>query len=114
MSKLNLKDFMRKYNLKDDPNNETGSQRVCNYPISPRDSKILSDRGFINIDNGERQGVQWTCFIVKDNKSHYFDKFGGQPDKLLLNEIRKPTIYINHEIQDIDSNLCVSYCSYFL
>ena len=43
---------MEKYNLKDQTMNESDLQKVYNYNIYPRDSKILSDRGFVNIDNG--------------------------------------------------------------
>ena len=71
MKVLNFKDFMKKYNLKNDTMNESELQKVCNYPIYPRDSKIYSDRGFVNIDNGAQGGTHWTCFIVKDNKSYY-------------------------------------------
>ena len=52
-------------------------------------------------------------FIVKDNKSFYFDLFGGQPDKFLSNQLPKPIIYHNYEIQDINSKLCGSYSLYF-
>ena len=57
-------------------------------------------------------GTHWICFIVKDNKSYYFDSFGGQPDKFLLEQIPKPIKYYNYKIQDINSKLCRSYCSY--
>ena len=60
--------------------NESELQRVFNYHIYRRDSKIYSDRGFINIDNGGMGGSHWKYFIVKDKKSFYFDSFGGQPD----------------------------------
>ena len=60
---------MRKYNLKDDTVNESELQRVYNYPIYPRDSKVCSDKGFVNIDNGSIGGTHCTCFIVKDKKS---------------------------------------------
>ena len=113
MQVLNFKDFMKKYNLKNYTINESQLQSIYNYPIYPRDSKIYSDRGFVNIDNGSQGGTHWTCFIVKDNKSYYFDSFGGQPDKFLLNHLAKPIIYHNYKIQDINSNLCGSYCLYF-
>ena len=93
--------------------NEFELQKVYNYPIYPRDSKIYSDRGFVNIDNGAQGGTHWTCFIVKDNKSFYFDSFGGHPDKFLLKQLPKPIIYHNYKIQDINSKLCGSYCLYF-
>ena len=53
-------------------------------------------------------GTHWTCFMVKDNKSYYFDSFGGQPDRCLLNELPKPIIYQKYKIQDINSRLCGS------
>ena len=113
MKVLNFISFMKKYNLKNDTMNESELQRVYNYAIYPRDSKIYSDKGFVNIDNGSQGGSHWTCFIVKDNKSFYFDSFGGQPDKFLLNQLPKPIIYHNYKIQDINSRLCDSYVLYF-
>ena len=41
---------MKKYNLKNDTLNESQLQEIYNYPIYPRDSKIYSDKGFVNID----------------------------------------------------------------
>ena len=93
--------------------NESQLQRIYNYPIYPRDSKISSDQGFVNIDNGRMGGSHWTCFIVKDINSYYFDSFGVQPDKFLLNQLPKPMIYHIYKIQDIYSKLCGSYCLYF-
>ena len=113
MKVLHFDDFMKKYNLKNDTMNESELQRVYIYPIYPRDSKIYLDKGFVNIDNGCQGGTHWTCFIVKDNKSFYFDSFGVQPDNFLLNQLPKPVIYHNYEIQDINSKLCGSYCLYF-
>ena len=52
---------MKKYNLKDDTMNESRLQRVYDYSIYPRDSKIYSDKGFVNIDNGSQGGTNWTC-----------------------------------------------------
>ena len=113
MKVSNFEDFMKKYKLKNDTMNESQLQKIYNYPIYPRDSKIYSDRGFVNIDNGSQSGTHWTCFVVKDNKSYYFDSFGGQPDKFLLNQLSKPIIYHNYKIQDINSKICGSNCSYF-
>ena len=84
MKVLNFKDFLKK-KLKNDTMNESKLQKIYIYPIYPRDSKIYSDRGFVNIDNGSQGGTHWTCFIVKDEKSFYFDSFGVQPDKFLFN-----------------------------
>ena len=113
MKIITFRDFMKKYKLKNDTKNESQLQKIYDYPIYPRDSKIYSDRGFINIDDGKLGGSHWTCFIVKDNKSYYFDSFGRSPDKLQLIQLPKPIVYHNCKIQDINSKLCGSYCSYF-
>ena len=113
MKVLYFKDFMKEYNLKNDTMNESRLQKIYNYPIYPRHSKIYSDKEFVNIDNGSMGGSHWVCFIVKDNKSYYFDSFGGQPDRFLLIQLQKPIIYHNYKIQDINSKLCDSYCLYF-
>ena len=97
---LNFEDFVKKHNIKNDTMNESNLQRVYNYRINPRDSKINSDEGFVNVDNGSQGGTHWTCFIVKDKISYYFDSFGGTPDKLLLNQLPKPKTYHNYKLQD--------------
>ena len=48
-------------------------------------------------------GTHWTCSIVKDRKSYYFDSVGGQSDKFLLNHLPKPIIFHNYKIQYINS-----------
>ena len=113
MKILSFKDFMKKYKLKNDTMNESQLQKIYNYNIYLRDSKINSDKGFVNIDNGFQGGSHWCVFYVKNNKSYYFDSFGGQPDRFLLNQLPKPIIYHNYKIQDINSKLCGSYCLYF-
>ena len=104
---------MKKYKLENDIMNESDLQKTYNYPICPRDSKIYSDKGFVNIDNGAKGGTHWTAYIIKNNKSYYFGSFGGQPDKLLLNHSPKPIIYHIYKIQDVNSQLCGSFCLYF-
>ena len=106
MKVLNFRDFMRKFNLKNDTMNEPQLQTVYIYPIYPRDSKIYSDRGFVNVDIGSQGGTHCTTLYVKNNKSINFDSFVGQPDKLLLNQLPKPIIYHFYKIQDINSKLC--------
>ena len=110
---LNFEDFMKKYNLKIDTMNESKLQRVYDYSIYPRDSKIYLDKGFVKIVDGSVGGYHWTCFYIKDNKSYYLDSFGGQPDKFLLNQLPKPIIYHNYKIEDINTKLCGTYCLYF-
>ena len=58
--------------------------------------KLKSDRGFVNIDDGSQGGTHWTYFIIKNNKSFFFDSFGGQPDEFLLNQLPEPILYITN------------------
>ena len=98
MEALNIKVFMKKYNSKNDTMNESEVKRNYIYPIYPRDSKIITDKGFINLDDGRMRATHWTCFTVKGTKSYYFDSCGGQPDKYLLNQLSKQIIYHNYKI----------------
>ena len=50
-------------------------------------------------------GTHCTCSYIKGNKSYYFDSFGGQPDKFLLNQLPTPIFYHNYKIQDLNSKL---------
>ena len=63
---------MKKNILKKDTKDESELQRVYLYSIYPRDSKIYSDKGFINKDDGSQGGTHWNFFIVKDGKSYCF------------------------------------------
>ena len=81
--------------------------------ICPRDSKKYPDKSFVGIDNGSMGGSHWCASDVKNRKSFYFDSFGGQPDKFLPNQLHKPKIYHSYKMQDENSNLCGSSCSYF-
>ena len=110
---LNFKDFMEKYNLKNNTMSESELQRDYKYPTYPRGSRLYSDKRFVKIDDGSQGGSHWTCFIVKDNKSYFFDSFGVQPDKFVLNQLPKPITYHDYKIQDINSKLCGSYSLYF-
>ena len=75
--------------------NESDLQKKYFYPISPRDSKVYSDKIFVNIDNDRMSGSHWICFIVNGNKSYFFESFGGQPETFLLNQLPKPITYHN-------------------
>ena len=92
MKVSNFKDFMKKDDFLKDTVNELELERIYNYQMYPRDSKIYSDRRFVNIDAGSVNGTHWVCFIVKDSESYYFDPFGGTLDQFLLKQLPKPII----------------------
>ena len=105
--------ILRKNIIKKRYHDELELQKVYTYPKNPRDCKIYSKKGYVNIENGAQGGNHWTCFIIKNNNSFYFDSFGGQPDIFPLNQLPKPIIYQTYKIQQINSKLCGSYSLYF-
>ena len=89
MKALNFRDFIKKHKLKNDTMKESQLQKIYNYPIYPRVSKIY----FIFYSKSVL--FYKTCFIVKSNKSFYFESFDGQLDKFPLNQLFKPLIHHN-------------------
>ena len=69
MKILNFEDFMKKYNLKNDTMEDSEIQRVYKHPIYVRGSRLCSDIGSVNLDNGSQGGIHWCCFSIKDNQS---------------------------------------------
>ena len=44
MKILNFKDFMKKYNLKNNFMNESELQKIYNYPLCPKNSKNIQTK----------------------------------------------------------------------
>ena len=63
MSMLSLKKLKKKKFFKNDTMNKSDLGKIYNFPIYPRDSKIYSDKRFINNDN--EAGTHWCCFLIK-------------------------------------------------
>ena len=55
---------MKKIVLKKDTMNESELQRIYNYPINPSDSKISSDKRFVNIGKAGMGRTHWVCFYI--------------------------------------------------
>ena len=47
-------------------------------------------------------GTHWTCFVLEDNISYYFDSFGCQPNNFLLQQLPKPKIYLCYIIHNTE------------
>ena len=100
MKIINFRAFLKKSNLENGTMNDSELQRVYNYKIFPGDCKINSEKEFVNIDDGVQGGTHWICFIVQNIKSFYFNSFGGQLDKFLLNQLPKPISYHKNKTRE--------------
>ena len=89
------------------------SKKFFNYHFYPRFSKIITDKRFVNTDNGQLGGTHWTSFYKKDKRSFYFDSVGGQPGRFLLQQSPKLKIYHNSETRYMNPRLCGTVCLYF-
>ena len=83
---------MKTCNSKTDTLVESELQRIYKYHIYPNDSKKLTSKVFLIIDDGSQGGPHWVFLIIEDKKPIYFGSFGGQPYKFLLNQLYKKNI----------------------
>jgi hypothetical protein len=76
--------------------------------------KNFNKKGFyiINLDKSTSTGTHW-CVIYKNDKTFYFDSYGFPPPEEIQNIIR-PYIYSNKQIQDINSSSCGYYVILFI
>ena len=59
-----MKTSMKYCNIMNDIMSQSDLQRVYTYPIYSRDSKSYSDKGFVNIDNGQMGGAHWHVIFI--------------------------------------------------
>ena len=113
MTVLIVKDFVEKYNLKNDSMNESKLQKVISHPIYPRVSKIKADNVFVYTNLGSQRGTNWTCLIMRNSISFCFDSFGEHSDTFQLNQIPKSMIYHVNKEAVMKSRLCGSCFLFF-
>ena len=84
--------------------NETELKEVDNFlyfPLYPIDSRKMSYRVFVKLDNADQGERHWICFYIKDNKSLHFDSLGGQLHIFLLNQLQKQKLFVIKETKKI-------------
>ena len=63
---------MMKCNLKDDTVTEIDLKKVDISSIYPRDSKVTTNEGFVDINKSSLAETHCICWYIKDNKSFWF------------------------------------------
>ena len=87
----------------------------CNDPMFSSHA-LPNECGIVNFETYEAGGTHWVCYSVKNNMNYYFDSFGGMPDTLLENYLRRTgdLIYNTSQFQAFDSQACGYFCIYVL
>jgi hypothetical protein len=67
----------------------------------------------INLDDSKGNGTHWCCLYYYPLNSCYFDSFGFVAP-LEIEEVIKPYIYNDNDIQDFNSSACGWYCLAFI
>ncbi len=73
----------------------------------------IKECGIVNLDIDK--GTHWTAYRKNRNNVIYFDPFGIQPPKEVIEYFTPSTIYYSTvQLQDLDSSICGVLCLSFL
>lgn len=95
---------------------------ICHHKGLPLNGVLMRDEvkknltyGFsiINLETSHQEGSHWTCVLYTPTDSYYFDSYGFVPP-LELEEVIKPYVYNDSDIQDFNSEACGYYCIAFI
>ena len=110
---MNFDKFRKTFNLQNKATSNVKISEVINklkindFDIYMRDAKLTTKQGIINLDT--KKGTHWVCYYG----NYYFDSFGVRPPKHVEKQL-KPLVFSTYKIQNINENLCASYCLYIL
>jgi len=68
----------------------------------------------INTDHSRNEGTHWTCLIIKNGTSYYFDPFGFPPPLEIVSYCKEPRYYSSFQIQQFNEVICGHYGIYML
>ena len=74
---------------------------------------FFNECGIINLDSFTGPGTHWVCYVKNNTGNQYFDSFGLQSPKEVINYL--PGLKFNNiQYQSKDSFLCGYYCLFFI
>src|SRR5277367_1624235 len=68
----------------------------------------------INIDHSSNEGTHWTCLLIKNGVSYYFDSYGFEPMLEVKEHFKGSRFYSSFPIQKMNEVICGHYCIYVL
>lgn len=77
----------------------------------------LSGNYVLNLDESDGRGTHWVALKIIGKDAFYIDSYGIRPPENVVEKVReagKRGIFINEQIQCLDSKACGWYSLYFL
>ena len=68
----------------------------------------------LNLDGVSGRGTHWICWYKNNNNTFYFDSYGVQPAKELIEYLISPIYYNTEIIQPDGEVVCRHLCLYVL
>jgi len=106
LSNVEIQDAVRKLGVLGFP----GVYVRDNLPSKPRRKEC----GILNLDDRTGKGTHWVAWHKKDGDKYYFDSYGVQPPREMLQYLQKPIFYNTEKIQPKGEVICGHLCLYVL
>ena len=68
----------------------------------------------VNFDKSGRPGTHWVAWYKNGKTKIYFDSYGVQPPKEVVEYLRKPIYYNTDQVQPVGQVFCGHLCLYVL
>ena len=70
--------------------------------------------GILNLDDTAGTGTHWVAWYKKDKEKFYFDSYGIQPPRELVEYLKDPILYNTERLQPKDQVFCGHLCLFVL
>lgn len=73
---------------------------------------MINERAVVNLDSSKGRGTHWVCYSKKGNTVEYFDSFGVEPPKDIIDYFGKKVkiTYNTQQIQKLNQVICGHLC----
>ena len=76
--------------------------------------KTTNECMVINTDHSSNPGTHWTCLLIRNGESFYFDPYGFSPPLEVISYCEEPRYFSSFPIQKMNEIICGHYCIYVL
>jgi len=76
--------------------------------------KLKNECGILNLDDSYGNRTHWVAWYRRNNDRYYFDSYGLQPPKELMDYLKSPVLYNSERLQPANEVFCGHLCLYVL